>query len=82
MENKIVFNRTSPPNEDKYVQAYIKLNQSAKNLNDGLDISAVKLKDGTTGYALLPEGINRSRDENPHRGKDFIPTAEFKKAMN
>jgi len=82
MENRIVINRPSPPNEDKYVKAYRDLNKSANNLNDGLDISAVKLKDGTTGYALLSEEHNRSKDRNPHRGKDFISTAELKKAMN
>lgn len=81
MENKIVINRPSPPNEDKYVRAYRTLNKSANDLDDGLDISAVKLKDGTTGYALLPEEINRSRDEDSHRGKDFISTAELKKVM-
>ena len=81
MENKIVINRKSPPNEDKYVDAYKTLNPNANELGDGLDISAVKLKDGTTGYAQLPEKFNRSRDRDPHRGKDFISTAELKKSI-
>ena len=81
MENKIVTNRKTPPNEAQYVAAYIKLNPSANNPNDGLDISAVKTKDGTAGYALLPESINRSKDREPHRGKAFISTEDLKKAM-
>jgi len=81
MENRIVINRTSPKNEKQYVNAYIKANPVALRTGDGYDISAVKTKDGETGYALLPEEINRSRDKNPHRGKDFVSTAELKKII-
>ena len=80
LKNKIVTNRRSPKNEAALAAAYIKLNPKAAKINDGLDISMVKLKDGTNGVALLPEKINRGRDKNPHRGKDFISDAELKKA--
>jgi hypothetical protein len=81
MENKIVTNRPSPKSHDKYVDTYLKLNPSARNPNDGLDVSAVRTKDGTPGFALLPEDKNRSRDKDPHRGKDFISSEDLRKAM-
>ena len=81
MENRIVINRKSPSNEKDYIRAYLEANPSAADEGDGLDVSAVKTKNGETGYALLPEEINRSRDKNPHRGKDFISTAELKKII-
>jgi len=81
MENKIVINVTSPSNEKAYVDEYKKRNPRAKVPNDGLDVSIVKLLNGTKGVALLPEKFNRSRDENPHRGQDFISLEELRKSM-
>jgi len=79
MENRIATNRKSPPNEKDYIRAYLEANPSAARKGDGLDIAAVKTKDGTTGYGLLAEKFNRSRDNEFHRVKDFISTAELKK---
>lgn len=77
----MVVNRTSPKSHDKYVREYLNRNPSAKDRNDGLDVSAVTTTGGIPGYALLPEDKNRSRDKDPHRGKDFISSAELRKSM-
>ena len=79
--NKIVTNRRSPKNEPDYIQAYQKQNPSAKR-KDGLDIAAVKAKDGTTGHALMNPEHNRSKDKNPHRGQEFIPDIQLKKDIH
>ncbi len=79
--NKIVTNRRSPNNEPDYIQAYVKQNPSAKK-KDGLDIAAVRDKDGTSGHALMNPEHNRSKDKNPHRGQDFIPDSQLKKHIN
>lgn len=79
-ENKIVINRRSPKNEPEFIDAYKKANPSA-NRPDGYDIAAVRAKDGTPGHAKLPPEKNRSKDKNPHRGKDFIPDSELRKIM-
>ena len=81
MENKIGTNRKSPKNEQDYIDAYLKANPSAAKKGDGLDISAVRAKDGTPGYGLMREEFNRSRDTDPHRVRDFIPSTELKKLM-
>ena len=81
MENRIVINRKTPKSHDKYVATYLELNPSAKKPNDGMDVSAVKTKNGISGYALLPEEMNRSRDRDPHRGVNFISSEELRKAM-
>jgi len=44
-------------------------------------VSAVRTKNGTTGYAMLKEGLNRSRDTDFHQGKNFVPTSEVRKKM-
>lgn len=46
-----------------------------------MDISAIKTKNGEYGHALLKKGINRGKDTDLHRGKDYIPDAELKKRM-
>jgi hypothetical protein len=79
--NKIVTNRRSPINEPDYIQAYVKQNPSAKK-KDGLDIAAVRDKDGTPGHALMSPEHNRSKDKNQHRGQDFIPDSQLKKDIN
>ena len=76
MKNKIAKNRTSPKNEQSLIAEYNKLNVSAKK-QDGYDVSAVVDKDGTKGHALMKESFNRSRDDNYHRVKDFIPDDEL-----
>ena len=81
MENRIVINRKSPPNEKQYIEAYKKIVLSAAKTGDGFDIAAVKLQNGEPGYALVREEINRSRDKSPHRGKSFVSTTELKKVM-
>ena len=81
MENKIAKNRKSPKDEPQLAAVYKQLNKSASKLNDGLDIAAVTAKDGTKGFGLLPEKFNRSKDNNFHRVKDFIPDSELKKAI-
>lgn len=78
MENKIAKNRTSPKNENDYIQAYKKLNPKASR-HDNYDIAAVIAKDGTKGHGLLPEDINRGHDKDYHRVKNFIPDTELKK---
>lgn len=80
-KNKIVTNRKSPKNEGEYIKAYIKQNPSAKK-KDGLDIAAVKDKDGTYGHALMNQEHNRSKDRSPHRGQAFIPDKMLKKDIN
>ena len=77
MENKIGRNRRSPRNEDDYIKAYLKQYPAAKK-TDGLDISAVVLKDGTKGHGLLKEEINRAHDKENHIIKDFIPDTQLK----
>ena len=81
MENKKVTNRPSPKSHDKYVNEYLKQNPSAKNPNDGLDVSAVRTTGGIPGFALLPEDKNRSRDTNVHIGKDFISSEDLRNGM-
>ena len=78
MENKIGKNRPSPANEDMYREAYLRQNPKASRA-DGLDISAVVLKDGTRGHGLLSEEINSSHDTNNHIIKDVIPDSELKR---
>ena len=78
--NRIVTNRKSPSNEDAYISAYKELNSRACR-KDGLDIAAVRAKDGTPGHALLDESINRSRDKANHRAQNFIPDSELRKQM-
>lgn len=80
MDNKIAKNRPSPKNEDSYIAAYLKQNPGAKK-QDGMDISAVKAKDGTNGHGLLPQDINRSHDKNYHRVINFIPDSKLKKDL-
>lgn len=77
MENRMGKNRKSPANEDAYIEAYLKKNPSAKRV-DGMDVAAVVTTDGTKGHGLLPEEFNRSRDNENHRIKDFIPDSELK----
>jgi len=79
MENKHAKNRKSPSNEAVFINAYKKMNPSAKRA-DGMDIAAVTSRDGTRGHGLMQEKFNRSRDTDYHRVKDFIPDAELKKA--
>jgi hypothetical protein len=73
MDNKLVQNRRSPRNEDQYIEAYKELNRRGNIKNDGLDIAAVRSKDGTLGHALLSEELNRCKDSDFHRAQDFIP---------
>ena len=80
MENKIAKNRTSPKNENQYIEAYKELNPKA-NKHDNYDIAAVTAKDGTKGHGLLLEDINRGHDNNYHIVKDFIPDSELKNKM-
>lgn len=77
-ENRLGKNRTSPKNESDYIEAYLQLNPTAKKV-DGLDISAVITKDGTRGHGLMDESLNRSKDRDYHRVKDFIPDKELQK---
>lgn len=80
MANRIAKNRPSPKNEDAYIQAYLKVNPTAKK-HDNLDVAAVITKSGEKGHALVKEGINRSHDEKYHRVEDFILDKELKKNM-
>lgn len=68
--NRIVTNRKSPSNEEKFIAAYKEMNPTARR-RDGLDIAAVKTKDGKNGHALLSENANRSKDRKNHIGQDF-----------
>lgn len=81
MTNKLCKNRTSPANEDMYIQEYLKKNPSAKKA-DGLDIAAVIAKDGTKGHGLLSEELNRSHDRKYHIVQDFIPDDILKSKSN
>lgn len=80
-ENRLAKNRTSPKNENDYIEAYLKLNPMAKKV-DGLDISAVTTKDGTRGHGLMNESLNRGKDKDYHRVKDFIPDKELHKVRS
>ncbi len=75
--NRIVTNRKSPRNESDYINAYYKMNPSAK-IKDNKDISAVRAKDGTLGHALLHQSVNRSKDKGHHIGQDFISDKELR----
>lgn len=77
-ENRIVRNRTSPANEDKFRQAYAEMNPRARR-HDDMDIACVTAKNGEKGHVLLNESINRGKDRDYHRGTDFIPDKELKK---
>ena len=78
--NRNVVNVKSPKNEAECRAAYAELNPAAKR-RDGKDISAVRTVSGEYGYALLPEGVNRSRDGKAHRGESFISRSEVRKQM-
>lgn len=80
IENRIVKNRKSPNNEQSFINAYKQMNKEACK-QDGLDIAAVRAKDGTPGHALLKPEINRGKDGGYHRGEDFIADSELKKMM-
>lgn len=80
MENRLARNRKSPANEEAYRNAYLQQNPSARK-PDGLDIAAVRTKDGVRGYGLMPEEFNRSHDNELHRVKDFIPESELKNKL-
>jgi hypothetical protein len=80
-ENRHAKNRTSPPNEAKYIEAYNKLNKSANKKGDGLDVAAVTTKSGEKGYGLMKEEFNRGHDGEYHVVQDFIPIEELKKHM-
>ena len=79
-ENRLVKNRKSPENESDYIEAYKQMNNKADR-PDGLDIAAVRAKDGTLGHAMVKEEHNRSKDRDHHIGKDFIPDSELKKKI-
>ena len=81
MENSLVQNRPSPKNEPDYINAYKQIVPSANRKNDGYDVSAVRTKSGQTGYAMLQEGLNRAKDDDFHRGKNFVPTSAVRKKM-
>ena len=81
MENRLAKNRTSPKNETELIQAYLQQNPSAKKADDGFDVAAVTAKNGTRGHGLMAEELNRSRDNDYHRVKDFIPDNELKNAI-
>ena len=76
-ENKIGVNRHSPPSEPKYVRTY----KSLVGVTNGKDVSAVNVN-GVPGYGQLPQGINRSRDDKPHRIEKFISSDDLRKEMN
>lgn len=78
--NKIVVNRKSPSNEEKFINAYKELNPRACR-KDNLDVAAVRLKDGTPGHALVNQSINRSKDRENHIGQNFISDKELKKQI-
>lgn len=79
--NKIVYNRKSPKNEDEYIDAYNKINHRSKK-DDNLDVSAVITKNGDRGHALLNQSKNRSKDDEAHIGKNFIPDDILRKKIN
>lgn len=78
--NKIVKNVGSPKREGEYIEAYKELNPKARR-HDNMDIAAVVTKSGQRGHVLLPEGINRSHDNNYHRGEGFISNEDLRKNM-
>lgn len=73
-----LYNRPSPKDEDEWKNAYKKQNPDSKK-PDGYDISCVENEYGTKGHALLKPSDNRSRDDEPHKGKEFIPDSKLKK---
>lgn len=81
MENRLGKNRTSPRNEEDYINAYKEMNRRMPK-NDLKDVSAVTTKDGIKGHGLLPQDINRSHDSEYHRVKNFIPDSELRKKFN
>ena len=79
MNNRMAKNRKSPSNEGEYIQTYQNMNRRAARKNDGLDIAAVVTKDGTRGHGLMSESINRDKNRDYHRVKNFIPDKDLKK---
>lgn len=79
--NKNVVNVKSPKNEERFVEAYKEMNHRANKPNDGLDVSAVRTVSGQRGYVLLPQEVNRNKDRNVHRGKDFISMEDLKEHL-
>lgn len=77
-DNKLVKNRKSPSNEQDYINAYKAMNPKACK-KDNLDIACVTSKSGEKGHALIKQTINRSKDNEYHRGQDFISDKDLKK---
>ena len=70
-------NRTSPYNENDYIEAYKKRVPSATN-DDNYDISAVVTSGGTNGHALMHYSYNRSRDNQYHLCFSFVSDDELR----
>ena len=73
-------NRTSPYNEDAYIEAYKKAVPEA-NKEDTYDISAVTTLSGYIGHAMMNQSDNRSHDNQYHRCINFISDDELRKYL-
>lgn len=73
-------NRTSPLNEDAYIQAYKKMVPSAAN-DDNYDIAAVITINGIYGHAMMRYSYNRSHDGNYHTCYNFVSDDELRFLM-
>ena len=73
-------NRTSPSNEDAYIEAYKKVVPSAEN-EDNYDIAAVITIYGVYGHALMHQSYNRSHDDDYHTCYHFVSDDELRLYM-
>ena len=76
----IAKNRTSPYNEDDYIEAYKKAVPSANN-DDNYDIAAVVTMSGYIGHAMMYYSDNRSHDNNYHTCYNFVSDDELRRYM-
>lgn len=77
-EHVLAANRPSPINEKDWINAYHKVFPISLR-KDGYDIAAVITRLGIRGHAMMPEGLNRSNDNELHLCWNFISDDELKK---
>ena len=73
-------NRTSPYNENDYIESYKKVIPEALK-TDNYDIAAVVTADGINGHALMYYVYNRSHDSQLHLCKWFVSDDELRLYM-
>ena len=73
-------NGPSPLNEDEWINAYHKAFPISLR-KDGYDVAAVITRLGTIGHAMMPQGLNRSKDDEHHLCYNFISDDELRRFL-